>query len=241
MTACSNRDVQRSSKPIVTHEISPANSPTNSDTGKELLASIPEKQVSLYGEANGVTLRVGEDSRAFDWLFATPAGDLPHLQVRDYDGDGRAELAVDLFIGSGTGISVQELHIIDIDPSDPEYFIDHAFKDYVAQIDEAVRFNTYMQDGDLFGQISIGSESYSVSLQDYQSPEFGKIGERLYFGNIVRFDEQDERLKAQFGAGMKVGSFPGPEYIGKLDADVSYKNGKFTLSHFIFEKNADAS
>ena len=215
--------------------------PDDTDSKEELLASIPERQVFLYGEENSVTLRIGDDTRQFDWEYMTPRGVLPQLQVQDYDGDGRAELSVILYIGSGTGVSVEELHIIDIDPSDPDYFRDHVFEDYTVQIDKAVRFNTFKQDGDLFGQISIGSNTYSVSLKDYQSPEAGKVSDYLYFGNIVRFYEEDNRLKAQFGAGMILEKFAGPEYIGYVVADVSYKAGKFTLSHYTFEKDPDAS
>lgn len=247
LTACSSQPVHPSSTPVPTQEMAvpspesssdPSAAPTNnSGSSKELLSSIPNHEIFLYGEENGVTLRIGDEAREFDWIYMTPTGVLPRLQVEDYDGDGRQELSVILYIGSGTGISVEELHMINIDPADPEYFQDHVFKNYDAQLDEAVQFKTIQQNDVLFGQISIDSTSDSVSLKDYQSPEFGKVGDHLVFGNIVRFDHENKQLEAQFGAEIILEKSAIPQSIGHVDAHVSYKDGKFALSHFAFQKD----
>jgi hypothetical protein len=130
--------------------------------------------------------------------------------------------------------------MINMDPADPDYFQDHVFKAYDTQLDKAVQFKTIQQNDVLFGQISIDSASHSVSLKDYQSPEFGKVKDQLVFGNIVRFEHEGKQLKAQFGAEIIFEKAIVPQSIGQVNADVSYKEGKFTLSHFTFEKDPEA-
>jgi hypothetical protein len=206
----------------------------DSGSKKELLASVPNHNIFLYGEENGVTLRIGEESRKWDWAYMTPTGVLPRLQVEDYDGDGRMELSVILYIGSGTGVSVEELHIIAMDPADPEYFTDHVFKGYDTQLSKAVQFKTMLQNDILYGKISIGSASHSVNLKDYQSPEFGEAKDQLVFGNLVRFDHEDKQLKARFGAEAIFEKAVVPQSIGHIDTHVSYRDGKFTLSDLTF-------
>lgn len=244
LTACASQQVQPSSTPISTQEMilpspEPSSNPpaaptTDSGSRAEPIASIPNHDIFLYGEENGVALRIGDKTRELDWMYMTPTGVLPRLQVEDYDGDGRQELSVILYIGSGTGVSVEELHMIAIDPADPDYFQDHVFKAYAAQLGKAVQFKTTQQNDSLFGQISIDSASHSVSLKDYQSPEFGEVKDQLVFGNIVRFDHEGKQLKAQFGAEIIFEKSVVPQSIGHIDAHVSYKDGKFTLSHLTF-------
>jgi len=76
-------------------------------------------------------------------------------------------------------------------------------------------------------------------LKNYQPLE--KVEDRLYFGGTVRFDTENDRLQAQFGAELIYEKFVVQKYIGYVNADVGYEAGKFTLSHFTFEKAPEAS
>jgi hypothetical protein len=208
-----------------------------------ILAAIPDKDIYLYDTKNGqVILSVGENKNYYDWLCLTPRFILPQMQLGDFDNDGIDELSVILYTGSGTGVSIQDLHIIEMSegniPSEnqsenknSEDYKDHMFSpdDYVSQLKDKITFKTYLDADQLMGKISVGTKSYTVSLKEFQTDEYGKISSELYFASIVSFSCENNKLKAEFGAGIMCEKVPQACYIGKLNADVEYGEGKFEL------------
>ncbi|TVX95970.1 hypothetical protein [Cohnella terricola] len=187
-------------------------SPEEKDEAFEpyLLASLPDRRISLFAEENGVTLQTGDLKRQYEWNYMTPRGIVPRLHVRDYDGDGADELAVILYMGSGTGVSVEELHLIKLDD-----LRDYALQEneYRPQIEQAI--------ADL--------KTSSAIPQRYAD-------ETLLFGNWVAYDANESGLRTTIGIGIAGKESPMSVYIGELIADVNYKDGAFTLSGFRFEK-----
>ncbi len=216
-----------------------------------LLVAIPEKEIYLYDTKNGqVILSVGENKSYYDWQCLTPRFILPQMQLGDFDNDGIEELSVILYTGSGTGVSIQDLHIIEIfngniplenqsENKNSEYYKDYMFSpdDYVSQLKDKISFENYLDAGQLMGKISVGTKSYIVSLKEYQTDEFGKISSELYFASIVSFSCEANKLKAEFGAGVICEKVPQACYIGKLSADVEYSDGKFELKNCYYSAN----
>ncbi len=127
------------------------------------------------------------------------------------------------------------------DNENPEYFKDHIFSsyDYVSQIDNAIAFKTYLKAGELMGKITAGTKTYIISLKEFQSKDYGKIGNDICFGSIVRFFSQKNKLVAEFAVGITCENFASPSYIGNLSADVEYKAGKFELTNFSFKEDIE--
>jgi hypothetical protein len=155
-----------------------------------------------------------------------------------------------LYVGSGTGISVEELHIVEIyeeqtlsgeqsSSPNPEYFKDHMFSGYLSQLKKAVGFKTFTKAGELVANITTYTKTYTVSLKDYQSKDYGKINEEICFGNIVRFNTENNKLMAEFGVGIIGQACAAPFFIGNIDAEVNYEAGTFKLKNFRFEKNVE--
>ena len=73
-----------------------------------------------YAEPFGVVLTVDGDDYLFPWAGGalTPRLVLPRLYMSDYDMDGADELVVILYVDSGTGVAVTELHIVELDGMD---------------------------------------------------------------------------------------------------------------------------
>lgn len=217
-----------------------------------LIAAIPEKDIYLYAIKSAkdaqVALHVGESVHYYNWYYMTPRFILPQMQVSDYDKDGKDELSVILYVGSGTGVSVQELHIVEIpegkkqsskqlDNANPEYYKDYIFDDYCSQLKKAISFKTFIKAGKLMGKITAGTKTYTVNLEEFQSEDCGKVNDNIGFGDIVRFDSQKNKLVAEFGFGITCEKFAAPRYIGAIHADVDYKAGKFKLKNFRFEED----
>jgi hypothetical protein len=178
------------------------------------VASLPDLGIYLFpaGELEGVVLQIGGKRQSFDWIYTTPRQIMPVLNVDDYDQDGKDELAAVLNVGSGTGVSVSELHIVEWpqgsqegEPdADAAPFIDHVFppREYLAQLGEALVFRKSMKNGELYGQVTVGGQNHEVSLKHFQS-DFGavKIRDRTGFGNIADFRVEDDG-RLTFGAAI---------------------------------------
>lgn len=141
-----------------------------------LISAIPNRNIYLYGKKpKGVVLRVNGREREFDWLYMTPRFVLPRMYVSDFNFDGKDELAVILYIGSGTGVSVEELHIIDIseneDTSDSNSMnlLDHGYesKYYFTALNELVKVEPNNQGSDPIAIIKVVDKSYPLSLKQW--------------------------------------------------------------------------
>ena len=195
-----------------------------------LIASIPEKEIFLYGikPNSGVILKSGDRSFYYDWAYLTPRFILPEIFLNDFDKDDQEELAVILYIGSGTGVSVEELHIIEI--SEDENFKDYLFKqdDYLSQIDKLVEFKSFTKNNKTTAELIIDEKVYPLNL-DEQEKDNSISG--TVFSNIVRFSVDDGKINAEFGVGIGYDSFPTPVPVGTLHADVLFRDGEFTLKN----------
>ncbi|MGE5678841.1 MAG: hypothetical protein ACM3ZR_12365, partial [Pseudomonadota bacterium] len=79
-----------------------------------LIAALPEKDIYLYAvKPKGVILYVKGTGHYYDWEYLTPRFILPAIYTGDYDSDGEEEVVVVTYTGSGTGYSVQDLHVVE--------------------------------------------------------------------------------------------------------------------------------
>jgi len=202
------------------------------------LAELPEHDIALTAAENGVILRVGELQQTFDWLYMTPRAIMPDMMLRDWDGDGKNELAIILYIGSGTGVSVSDLRIIEIEEAG---FKDTYFDpdDYVQQVLNVAGFSAFKENEELKGKLTLGDSAHIVSLKEYDEDEIGKVMDKLVIGSISDFSFEEDRIVASFGAGIAVEKFATPIYVGNIEADVAYESGTYQLADFRFVPNPE--
>lgn len=219
-----------------------------------LISAIADKNIYLYGiKPTGAVLYVDGRGHYYDWDYLTPRFVLPEMQLGDFDEDGKEELAVILYVGSGTGYAVEELHIVEIsedemlsiEPShkdylkpNPEYFVDRVFmsESYISQLNELVKIKVPKKGDELMVDVIVDEKHTVINLQDYQSDDANLvIKDTPAFGNIVYFNVIDGKLTANFALGIATDSFATPIYIGEVFADVSYTEGDFDLSNLRFE------
>lgn len=79
--------------------------------GVALLTEIPEAAFYIVEgkEASPILVRWGDSIAEFDFLCE----DQPDMWIDDLDGDGAEELALRCHAGHGTGVSIEELHILE--------------------------------------------------------------------------------------------------------------------------------
>ena len=201
-----------------------------------LLSQLPDQEVALYGvtKYSGSTalLRWGDALAEFDWSFGGPQVVEPRLQCWDADGDGQEEVVLINLLGSGTGVSIEELHIVE--KNQDGTLTDHCFPE------------TLWRDA-LSGQLSVVTaedRTYAVlgrelvDLTDVLLAENiapGAIqdvstGSQAAFSAWPHEKEPGGSLRFQGAVMLEGEDIPYDWYVAALSASVSYQDGGFTLS-----------
>lgn len=183
----------------------------------------------LAGDEDQLLLRWGDALAEFDWPYRTPRTVAPRLRQVDADGDGAEELAVVCCYGSGTGVSIEQLHIVEKNE-------DGTLTDYRlpeddlcgGQLTAALRVETV--EGRTFAVL--GRELLEITeLTEGRTPPQG-----LAAGSIVGFDVDPDDpygvpIRFRGSAWLEGEDYPPTAwYAADLSARVQYENGMFTLS-----------
>lgn len=190
-------------------------------------------EAALYNldSASGAVLVQWEGSLAMldGWYFRTPQCVPPSLRLLDWDGDGTPEiLAAVLYTGSGTGVSIEQLHLLTRDAHGS--LMDSPLPEalYSQRLAELMTVKTRKRTG----SVSIGN--VSLSLPDAGVPYTG--GPDL--GSIVSYHFDTEgRLTMELGLGMEVKDQALPQYVGKVLCGVEFDSASetYTLTDFALQ------
>lgn len=201
-----------------------------------LLSQLPDQEVALYGvtKYSGSTalLRWGDALAEFDWSFGGPQVVEPRLQCWDADGDGQEEVVLINLLGSGTGVSIEELHIVE--KNQDGTLTDHCFPE------------TLWRDA-LSGQLSVVTaedRTYAVLGRELVDLTDALLAENiapgavqgLTTGSQASFSawphekEPGGSLRFQGAVMLEGEDIPYYWYAADLSASVSYQDGGFTLS-----------
>lgn len=183
----------------------------------------------LAGEESRLLLRWGDTLAEFNWLYRTPRTVAPQLWQVDADGDGVQELAAVCYSGSGTGVSIQQLHIVE--RNEDGTLTDYCLPEDILcgeRLTQALRTETV---GDRTFAV-LGRELLEITdmIEDRAPPQ------GLIAGSIVEFDvDPDDPYGALIrfrGSAWLEGEdyLPTAWYGADISAQVLYENGTFTLS-----------
>ena len=166
-------------------------------------------------------IRWGDSLAEFDWHFATPRMYPPRMAAMDLDGDWDEELVVLTYSGSGTGVSIYDLHVLEKNP-------DGTLTDYAMpaslwqeQVPPLLRF--VQTDGRNF--LILGRELLEIDMDHVLEGDVKPSA-----GYIANFRLLPEENAIQLlGA---VGLRNPTSYAAEYTADVDFRDGVFTLSQF---------
>ena len=196
------------------------------------LAEAPEADAAFYAapyQANAESpalIRWGDSLAEFDWDFLTPRSILPRMECFDVDGDWEDELVVICYVGSGTGVSVEELHILEKGP-------DGALTAYT--FPESLWLEEFPK---LFDTAELGGRTFAIL--GHELVEFGDVhdGPELDLGTassglIAKFSQEDWGGLQFWGAFcLSPPDSAAPCYVAETSAQILYGNGVFTLQDF---------
>ena len=201
------------------------------------LIELPEKDVALYGvgvyPAGGSVawLRWGDALAEFDWIFGGPRMVMPALWCFDADNDGQEEVVAVTCGGSGTGVSIDVLHIVE--ENEEGILTDYTFPEKLWGEQMPNLLATEIINNRLYGVLGEELVDITRQLPEGMLPEEVK---GLGTGTFAGFDIETYRngcgdILFCGGACLDADGY-NYWYVADLTASVAYENGIFSLSAF---------
>lgn len=180
----------------------------------------------LYANSSQETalIRWGDSLAEFDWaLFPGPSMTLPQIVGLD-TGLGVDKLAVICQVGTGTGVSIAELHILEKGPDGT--LTAYTFPESLWQEEFPKLFDTAEINGRTFA--ILGHELVEI---EHEGPDLDL--EKTSSGMIANFETTDWGGLQFWGAFcLSPPDSAMPCYVAKTSAEILYENGVFTLQDF---------
>ena len=159
----------------------------------------------------------------------------PQIMRHDMDGDGSPEIAILLWEGSGTGFSVDDLHVISFQNGRPAI---HTLAWYATDLWFAPPIATEIQDDGLTIKITFNGQthianSHIKNYRDWENAEFAGFGT---FG-IVNFGIADSRITSSVGLAAYYSNIGGSGmfYIATVRAFVGFNGESLYLYDYTIE------
>lgn len=199
-----------------------------------LLNDLPEQDVALYGVREYPTggsvawLRWGDALMGFDWIFGGPRMVMPALWCFDADNDGQEEVVAVTCGGTGTGVSIDVLHIVE--KNENGILTDYSFPSELWQ-DRLSELLDFLVIGDTAYAV-LGEERVDITCQLPIAP--GEL-DGLNTSSTCRFgtgypDSMDIHFSGSVG--IHAEKIAGNVYVADISASVFYADGEFILSDF---------
>jgi hypothetical protein len=196
-----------------------------------LLAELRENNIMLYGYDEPdtykphVILRIDDALHFYNWDYMTPRSIPPVLTYADFDSDGRKELAIVLYVGSGTGYAVEDLRII-------EFGIGGSQVDYYLSPDVYMKYLegklSYSVDTD--NNVLIRQGNGSINCGQIETGDCGRLM-GLGFGDIVHFTAENEKMNGVFAIGLIYENRATSVFVGQAAIDISFSDGHFDMGN----------
>lgn len=156
-------------------------------------------------EANGV-------KKEFNWRFSTIND--PRVFYTDVTGDGKPEAVIILNIGKGTGLSIDELHVLSSE--DLSEIKVQNYEEIVAdQIETHVAKN---DDGTLAIKVKTQGKEYDFNRNIELPPNLKQ--DELGFGGVVYYKLENQKITSRLGASVGIS----PQYV--CDIHIVYRFDK---------------
>ena len=163
-----------------------------------ILDSAADSDIVLYGMYGGETMVIRDGEHVIPvWTYwMSPHMVMPQIHYGDYDNDGVYEYAIWSNMDTGTGVSGDELYIIEADyakeNSEEDFYSIKEYSDWGGDLDNAVSY--YLDDtGNVVTMTLNGEDVASVDLSGHfeEHKEYNESFDGIDFGSHYSFHEQD--------------------------------------------------
>lgn len=163
-----------------------------------IIDSVANSDIVLYGMYGGETMVIRDGEHVIpvwnNWM--SPHMVMPAIHYGDYDNDGVYEYAIWSNMDTGTGVSGDELYIIEADYAkengEEDFYSIREYSDWGGDLDNAVSY--YLDDtGNVVTVTLNGEDVASVDLSGHfeKHKEYNESFDGIYFGSHYSFHERD--------------------------------------------------
>ncbi|WP_297871664.1 hypothetical protein [uncultured Oscillibacter sp.] len=192
------------------------------------IAELPEADAAFYAvdspdsQEPRAWLEWGDSLVKYDGSFAAPQPVSPRLWCFDVDSDGKDELILVFFTGTGTGVSIEELHVVKRFPD--HSCIDYALPQSLWQEEVPKLFDTAEINGRTFAILG-----HELTEFDGEGLDLDTVSSGLIAGFSI---EEWGGLRFRGAFCLSPPDSAVPRYVAYTSAEVLYRNGVFTLHDF---------
>lgn len=159
----------------------------------------------------------------FDWQFVTPHAVDPKLWVADLDQDGEDELVALCYGGSGTGVSLEYLYVVEKNEDGSLTSYGLTWETLAKGLDDQLQ--TISVNGATY--VALGRELVDISAQ-LEDVEAKNV--KVHMGPIVSYEPVEGGFACRFGTAVEGEGIPYLAlYVADITGTVRYENGNFTL------------
>lgn len=189
----------------------------------KLLSSTSEGNIKLYaidwkeeeirqsGVYEKILLQINENKKEFFWKVDVGLAFAPELILSDVNNDNKDELIVITTRGTGSEVSIQEVHIFKVDN-----FEEIKMVDPLDEIKNKVHTELNEDSDPVIINISIGNSKFSTRLK---KDSVGFWFEDVYFGNVINYSVANKILIATVAAQVSPSLFLGEVVIEYMFED----------------------
>lgn len=163
----------------------------------------------------GVTVAVNGVKKGFNWSFSTLEESKPQVFYTDVTGDGNEEAIIIVNKGKGTGLSIDELHVLN-----SKDLSEIKVQNYEEILAEHVETNVN-QNGEIL-EIKVNVQG-KVTKFDYNFNAGSNFNQdELAFGGVVLYTLEDQKIKLNIPGSVGVS----PTYVGDFDIVYQFETSK---------------
>lgn|GEM_PF-1533427 len=148
---------------------------------------------------DSLTVAIDGRERTFSWKSSTLYD--PELWQADVDGDDEKEVVLALTTGSGTGMHLSELHVLNRD------FTEVQADDPADVLQKQNKTSRSVKDGKVVYTVTLGGQTYEHAFDESDSSAWFDNG--AYFGGIIYYRIEGDTLYAEVPSQVSPGFFPG--------------------------------
>ena len=186
-----------------------------------------EEDVAFYAlegkESSPALLCWGDSQAEFDWQYVTPRSIEPELWVYDVDGDGEEEVVADCYGGSGTGVSMEYLYVVEKDEDGVLTSYGLTWESLGQVLNEQLQTISANE----ATYVALGRELVDISaaLEGVKAENV-----KAHLGPIVSYRPVEEGFTCSFGVAVEGDGIAYlAMYVAEIEGVVRYEDGQFTL------------
>lgn len=198
---------------------------------KILLAELKDQNISIYSEKTDqygsfidLLLNIKGKSKSMHWTNINSPSFYPALFYKDINGDGKNELIIVLTTAEGTGVYIQQIHVLD--PDNFSEFKVESPLDFIKKNVEAKVLSNGVQ-------ITMNNSTIFIDKTKIVSDPKQWFSDVSY-SNHIKFNIENNSLIADVGVQVSPSA-----YVGKIVAEYHYVDGTYTITKITFKPQVD--